>query len=117
MDELQAEGEGNFLFLSPKKVQRARDLKAEREQAKINEELAKEERKLQAAINKERKKLEDKERKLRRLQLQAERATARARKEQLQQEKKDDAALLVRQGEIVVDVLLDDFDFRIEGCP
>ena len=52
-EELRDVGEGNFLFLSPTKVQQARDLKTKREQAKIDERCAIEERKIQRAIAKE----------------------------------------------------------------
>jgi hypothetical protein len=52
-DELHDAREVNFLFLSPAKVQQARDLKTKREQAKIDEQHAVEERKIQQVIAKE----------------------------------------------------------------
>ena len=45
--------EGNFLFLSPTKVQQAKDLKTKCEQAKIDKQYAIKERKIQQAIAKE----------------------------------------------------------------
>ena len=44
--ELRDVREGNFLFLSPTKVQQARDLKTKRKQAKIDEQRAIKERKI-----------------------------------------------------------------------
>jgi len=45
--------EGNFLFLSPAKVQQVRDLKTKRKQAKIDKQCAIKERKVQRVITKE----------------------------------------------------------------
>ena len=45
--------EGNFLFLSPAKIQQVRDLKTKCKQAKINKQYAIKERKVQQAIIKE----------------------------------------------------------------
>jgi hypothetical protein len=92
MDELRAEGESNFLFLSPKKIARAKELKTEREQAKQVEAAAKREKKAQATVAKEKKKLESQQNKLRRLQAQLERAAAREEKRSLAEGQRDDAA-------------------------
>ena len=45
--------EGNFLFLSPAKVQQARDLKTKHKQAKIDKQCTIKKRKAQQAIIKE----------------------------------------------------------------
>jgi hypothetical protein len=79
-DELRDAGEGNFLFLSPAKVQQARDLKTKREQAKIDEQQAIEERKIQRVIAKENRLRVETERKAARLADQARRATEKATK-------------------------------------
>ena len=92
MDELRAEGKSKFLFLSPKKIARAKELKTDQEQAKQVEAVAKREKKAQAIIAKEKKKLESQQNKLRRLQAQLEWAATREEKISLAEGQRDDAA-------------------------
>jgi hypothetical protein len=92
MDELRAEGKSNFLFLSPKKIARAKELKIKQEQVKQVEAAAKREKKAQATVAKEKKKLESQQNKLCRLQAQLERAAAREEKRSLAKGQRDDAA-------------------------
>ena len=63
-DELRAVEEGKLLWLSPKKLQLARDLKTEREQAKLEKQRAKEERKVQRTVAQELKKQKATQRKV-----------------------------------------------------
>jgi len=95
-DELRDAGEGNFLFLSPAKVQQARDLKTKRKQAKIDEQRAIEERKVQRVIAKENRLRIEAEKRAARLADQARRAAEKAAKKAEQQQAREDREV-VRQ--------------------
>ena len=89
-DELRNAGEGNFLFLSPAKVQQARDLKTKREQAKIDKQHAIKERKAQRVIEKENRLRIEAEKRATRLADQVRRAAEKAAKKAEQQQARED---------------------------